>query len=699
MKYSEAYEKAEKLVSEMTVEEAASQLLYNSPAIERLNINEYNWWNEALHGVARAGTATVFPQAIGLAATFNPELIENVAEVISLEGRAKYNKSIEENDRDIFKGLTYWSPNINIFRDPRWGRGQETYGEDPFLTSECGCAFVRGLQGDGEFLRSAACAKHFAVHSGPEGLRHTFDAKVSEQDLWETYLPAFEWTVKSAGVIGVMGAYNRTNGEPCCASKKLIKDILLDKWKFNGYFVSDCGAIADIHQNHHYTESDTESAALALKRGCNLNCGWIYQKLIDAYEEDMITEDEIKNAAAKLFAVRFLLGEFEEKRPFSDIPFEKLDCPEHRSLNLKAARESLVLLENKENFLPLKPSEVKSIAVVGPNCMSVTALEGNYNGRASEYITVADGIRRIFSESTVNVAEGSQLWYEKKNDWSGFANLHSTAVAAAKASDLTVLCLGLDSTMEGEEGSAASEYSDKGDKHTLFLPETQQKLTEKICEVSENVIAVIIAGSAIDPGEALRKHAKAIIHAWYPGAVGGLAVAELIAGIFSPSGKLPVTFYNGNDTLPDFENYSMENRTYRFIKSEPLYPFGYGLSYTNFVYSNASINISGGIKISVNVKNTGKIAGNEKVQVYAKYTDSECRTPNFQLCGIKSVYTEPGENRAVEISVDDYWLKAVDEDGIRKEPDRTLSLYVGGHQPDEQSTKLCGYSCIEIKIR
>ena len=358
MDYITAKKKAFSIVSKMNAEEKISQLLYDSPAIERLGIKEYNWWNEACHGVARAGIATVFPQAIGLAATFHPELIHSVADAISTEGRAKYNANITYGDRGIYKGLTYWSPNINIFRDPRWGRGQETFGEDPFLTAAMGCEYIKGLQGSGEFLKAAACAKHFAVHSGPEKLRHSFNAKVDEKDLYETYLPAFEYAVK-AKVAGVMGAYNRTNGVPCCASKRLIGDILRTEWNFHGYFVSDCGAVADISEHHHYTDTLTKAAAAALKAGCNLNCGEAYTHLLDAYEEDLIDDNDITDAAVNIFTTRVLLGEFEENRPFADIPYSKLTCPEHKQLNLEAARQSLVLLKNENHYLPVNQNKIK----------------------------------------------------------------------------------------------------------------------------------------------------------------------------------------------------------------------------------------------------------------------------------------------------------------------------------------------------
>ncbi len=686
MNYEKARAKATEIVSQMTPEECISQLLYTSAPIERLGIKEYNWWNEALHGVARAGTATVFPQSIGLAATFNPELIGECAKAISTEGRAKYNESVLENDRDIYKGLTYWSPNINIFRDPRWGRGQETFGEDPFLTASMGCEFIKGLQGEEEFLKSAACAKHFAVHSGPEGTRHGFNAIASKQDMYETYLPAFEWAVKKAGVAGVMGAYNRTNGEPCCASEHLVKEILLDDWGFEGYVVSDCGAIADIYKNHHYTNSHVESAALSLKRGCDVNCGEIYRQLIDAYEEDLIDEEDIRRSAIRAYTIRVLLGEFEEERPYSDIPLEKLDCEEHKALNLETARQTLVLLKNEDNFLPVEPKNIKSIAALGPNILSTIALEGNYNGRASEYITVADGIRKIFPDASVQVAEGSNLVHEKQNDWGGFGNTRSGAVAAAKNAEITVLCVGLDRTVEGEEGCTTVEgYSNKGDRNSLHLPPTQQRLAEAVCDACDNVVVVVLSGSPMDLGEKVRTKAKAIIHGWYPGAQGGLAVAELIAGKFSPSGRLSITFPYADSPIPDFEDYSMEGRTYKYSKVEPLYPFGYGLSYTSFEFSDIKYENN---SITVDVKNNGEMASWLPVQVYASLKDSKIRTPIRQLCGIKKVYLDAGETQKVTIDIDEYWIKAVDENGCRVEPDGEISFYIGTTQPDEKSLAL-----------
>ena len=700
MNYQLAKDKAKALVAQMTVDEKLSQLLYTSPAIERLGINEHNWWNEASHGIARAGVATVFPHAITLASTFNPDLIGTVADAISTEARAKYNKSIKFGDRDIYKGLTYWAPNINIFRDPRWGRGQETFGEDPYLTAKLATEFIGGIQGDGEFLKAAACAKHFAVHSGPENLRHTFDAISSKKDLFETYLPAFEYAVKKAGVAGIMGAYNRTNGQPCCAHTELMEEILRKDWGFKGYYVSDCGAINDIHANHKYVETAAEGAAVALKRGCDLNCGEAYKHLTDAYEEDLITEEEIDNAVINLYTIRALLGEFEETLPFSDVPYSKVDCAEHKALNLDAAREGLVLLENKDNYLPVNSDEIKTIAVVGPNAFSTIALEGNYQGRASEHITVAEGVRRVFNNSNVMVAEGCHMMNEVKSSWNGFEYLYSEGMAAAEEADLTVLCLGFNRAFEGEENGIYNDYISGGDRKTMRLPETQTKLANYILDVCDNVVIVVMSGCPVDLGEEIKNRAKAVVQAWFPGAVGGMAIAELIAGKFSPSGRLPITFPKAETALPEFTNYDMQGRTYRYLTEEPLYPFGYGLSYSEFEYSDFKLINEGDetITVSVNITNKGKITATEKVQAYSKIKDSRTTTPNYQLCGVTAVTLNSGETKTVELVIDRYWLKAVLSDGSRVDPDSSSTLFIGGHQPDELSCKLCGNNCLKIEL-
>ncbi|MDR1298952.1 MAG: glycoside hydrolase family 3 C-terminal domain-containing protein, partial [Oscillospiraceae bacterium] len=503
-KIREYKEKATALVAQMTTAEAATQLSFDALEIPRLGIPEYNWWNEALHGVARAGTATSFPQAIALAASFDPELLHTVAVAISTEARAKYNAASSYGDRGIYKGLTFWSPNVNIFRDPRWGRGHETYGEDPYLAARLGASFVRGLQGDGETLRSAACAKHFAVHSGPERLRHEFDAVCSKKDLYETYLPAFEACVKEARVEAVMGAYNRTLGEPCCASRLMLVDILRGEWGFDGHVVSDCWALRDIHENHKVTNTAEESAALAIKAGCDLNCGSVYSSLMDAYDAGLVTDEEIRRAAVRLMTTRFKLGILGDGgSEFDDIPFDVIDCPEHRALNLRAAEESAVLLKN-DGLLPLSAENYGRIAVIGPNADSRMALKGNYYGTGAQYITIAEGIRGYCGErARVYYAEGSKLAAPSSDFISLPNDLLAEAVATAKNCDVTVLVLGLDETIEGEEmmmGSFGNGF--EGDKADLSLPECQAELLRAVIATGKPIALVLAAGSAIDLREA-----------------------------------------------------------------------------------------------------------------------------------------------------------------------------------------------------
>ena len=483
---------AEELVANMTVEEAASQLLHHAPAIERLGVPEYNWWNEALHGVGRAGIATVFPQAIGMAAAFDPDFLKREAEIIAEEARAKYNAAQEAGDRDIYKGLTYWSPNINIFRDPRWGRGHETYGEDPTLTGKLGNAFIEGLQGDGEYRKIAACAKHFAVHSGPEALRHEFNAVVSEKDLWETYLPAFETAVKDADVESVMGAYNRTNGEPCCGSKRLLVDILRGEWGFQGHVVSDCWAVRDFHETHKYTARPEESASLAVRMGCDLNCGCTYERLLTGLEKGLITEEEIRRSAVRLFTTRYALGMFDEDCPYNEIPYRVVAQPENKKAALTAAEESMVLLKN-DGILPLKEESLESIGVIGPNAYSQAALYGNYHGDSDEYITNLDGIRRAVGDKIrIFYSQGCHLYIAADDPLCRPGRLLGEAEAVVKNSDVVILCVGLDERMEGEQGDEGNAFA-SGDKENLLLPETQQILIERVIALGKPVVLVIVA--------------------------------------------------------------------------------------------------------------------------------------------------------------------------------------------------------------
>ncbi len=686
----EARRLAEELVSKMTIEERASQLRYDAPAIERLGIPAYNWWNEGLHGVARAGTATVFPQAIALASIFDEDIIEDIADIISTEARAKYNAQHAEGDRDIYKGLTFWSPNINIFRDPRWGRGQETYGEDPYLTSRMGVGFVKGLQGKGAYMKAAACAKHFAVHSGPEKLRHSFDARVSEYDLWDTYLPAFEALVKEAGVEAVMGAYNRTNGEVCCGSNRLMKEILRDKWGFEGHYVSDCWAISDFHQFHKVTDTAEESAALAMKSGCDINCGVTYTYLMQALNDGLVTEEEITQACVRAFTCRYLLGMFAADNEYDKIPYAVNDCDRHDKAALKAAERSMVLLKN-DGILPISLNSIRSIAVIGPNADSVVALEGNYNGTSSRYVTYLEGIRQACRTAgvRVNYSIGSHLY---KSATSGLAKADdrlAEAVQMAKMSDVAILVLGLDSTIEGEEGDASNEYS-SGDKRDLELPECQRRLLKAVIDTGTPVVTLVASGSALRVEEG-----NAVMQVWYAGQAGGTAAANILFGKICPSGRLPVTFYKSADDLPDFTDYSMQGRTYRYFKGEALYSFGYGLSYTAFRYSEPTFDPEKRA-LTVKIKNTGLRDAEEVAQVYIKPLEFESHGLNYSLCAFGRVALASGEEKRVLLPLPERAFECVTDEGERIHAGRHFRLYVGGSQPDAVSVNKLGAAPLEI---
>lgn len=686
---------AKKLVSQMTLDEKMSQMLYDSPAIERLGIPAYNWWNEALHGVARAGDATIYPQAIGLAATFDKELLGQIADTVSTEGRAKFHQFTKKNDRGIYKGLTFWAPNVNIFRDPRWGRGHESYGEDPYLTGELGTAYIKGLQGDDpEHLKAAACAKHFAVHSGPEADRHSFDAKASRQDMYDTYLYAFKRCVADAGVEAVMGAYNRVNGEPACGSKTLLQDILRDEWSFEGHVVSDCWAILDFHENHKVTQTVQESAALAVNNGCDLNCGSAFLHLKEAYDEGLLSEEKITAAVERLMEVRIRLGMMKDyPSPYDDIPYEKVECREHVALAVEAARRSMVLLKN-DGLLPLKKEKLTSIAVIGPNANSRDALVGNYVGTSSQYITPLEGIQQYVGDDVrVYYSEGCHLYHDKVEALAHVKDRFAEAVIAAEQADVVVLCLGLDATIEGEQGDAGNEYA-SGDKIDLRLPGLQQELLETVTAVGKPVVLLLSAGSAMDLSWA-QEHVNAIIDTWYPGARGGRAVAEALFGDFSPNGKLPVTFYASTDDLPDFKDYSMENRTYRYFKGKPLYPFGYGLSYGQITYSDAVIDrtraaIGDTLTVRATVKNESTYPLHEAVQVYVHDVESATRTPIWQLRGVQCVSLAPGESKMVEMTLSARDFAIIREDGSCVVEPGAFRVAIGGQQPDARSVQLTG---------
>lgn len=648
------------LISQMTLEEKVSQLSHKSAAIPRLGIPEYNWWNECLHGVARAGIATVFPQAIALAATFDEDFVHEVAVAISDEARAKHNEAIKQGNRGQYWGLTFWTPNINIFRDPRWGRGQETYGEDPFLTSAIGLAFMRGLQGDDpENLKLAACAKHFAVHSGPEKFRHTFDAYTSKKDLFETYLPAFKALV-DAGVESVMGAYNRTLGEPCCGSYYLLKDILRDSWGFTGHVVSDCWAVRDFHENHKVTSSPEESAALALNAGCDLNCGCTYPELTVSYRKGLVTEEAIDTALARLLRTRFKLGMFDppESGKYGKLGREVINCEKHRQLALEAAEKSIVLLKNDKGLLPLDSSS-KKITVVGPGAANAHTLFGNYYGVASRFVTVLEGLGEKVKDKF-----GINIEYRQGCLMYGDNHLSNAEFGQANAADIIIAVMGLDGAIEGEEGDAIASDSN-GDRVAIELPPWQLKFLQKVRAAGKPLILVLTGGSPIAIPEDI---ADAVIFAWYPGEQGGKAVADIIFGDTVPSGKLPVTFPVSTAQLPPYEDYSMQGRTYRYMTEKPLYPFGFGLSYTSFRFdsiklSSPSIKAGGQVKAAVALTNTGGRDADEVVQIYVSRDGRGADDPLSSLRGFRRVNVPAGKSVTVDFDLPAAAFETVNAEG------------------------------------
>jgi beta-glucosidase len=769
--------RAADLVSRMTLEEKVLQMQNNAPAIPRLGIPQYNWWSEALHGVARKGIATVFPQALALAATWDTDLVYRVADVISTEARAKYNEGLRTKSPRP-DGLSFWSPNINIFRDPRWGRGQETYGEDPYLTSRIGVAFVKGMQGnDPKYFKVIATPKHYAVHSGPEPLRHSFDARVSERDLMETYLPAFRATVVEGKAYSVMCAYSAVNGVPACASADLLQKRLRGDWGFQGYVVSDCGAIADITTGHKYAPSMAEASAIAVKTGTDLTCGNEYRTLLEAVKNGSITETEINRAAERLFVARIKLGDFDppERVPFNKITIAQNDTPEHRALALEAARKSIVLLKNRDGFLPLKPS-VRRIAVIGPGADDAIGPLGNYNGTPSRLVTPVEGIRRQFQgkaqvdhalgstysaaspvpmpvtltptaeggsistgevvapytgkytiavagfapaavylddkevissaaqagpvrrrEGTVELVAGRSYKVRVESQprpavpgrggMGGFGPpgaapgpqlswippaepLLAEAVELVKNSDVAIALVGLTASLEGEEmrGLKIPGF-EGGDRTALGLPEQQERLIQAAVETGKPVVVVLLSGSAIAANDA-QERAAAVLEAWYGGEEIGTAIAETLAGVNNPAGRLPVTFYRSVDQLPPFTDYAMKGRTYRYFKGDPLYPFGFGLSYSTFRYTNLSARRQGeGAKVAVRVRNASKVAGDEVVQLYVNGAGGP-DDPIRSLRGFQRIHLAAGETRQVEFTL-----------GPEDLPKTKTRITVGGGQP------------------
>jgi beta-glucosidase len=816
-------QRVDDLLSRLTLEEKIGQMVNNTPAIERLGVPAHDYWNEALHGVARSGTATVFPQAIGLAATWDTKLMHQVADVISTEARAKHHEYARNNQFGRYQGLTFWSPNINIFRDPRWGRGQETYGEDPYLTGRMGVEFVKGLQGDDpRYFKVIATPKHYAVHSGPEPERHAFDAIASERDLRETYLPAFRMTILDGKAYSVMCAYNRTNGEPCCANKKLMVDILRGEWGFPGYVVSDCGAIYDIWKFHKFVPTETEASVLGVKAGTDLTCGSEYPTLVEAVKKGMISEAEIDTSVKRLLTARFRLGQFDppEMVPYASIPFSQNDTDEHRAVALKTARESIVLLKNANRTLPLK-KDVKSVAVIGPNADLPETLWGNYNGHASHLYTPLAGIKNAVSQGTkVNYALGSTLagepvvsvpasaltvngtepglkaeYFNNQElrgpavtvrtdaridfDWGRFnptpeltgnnfsvrwtgkitppesgtytlgftaddgarlyidgkllveawasnptktvtkeialeagrsydlrmeyfqyqreniaklvwsyprmsERLLQEAVKAARESEVSVVVLGISARLEGEEMPVQIEGFRGGDRTDLSLPKSQEALLKAVVATGKPVVVVLLSGSALAVNWA-NDNVPAILHAWYPGGEGGTAIADVLFGNYNPSGRLPVTFYKSVDQLPPFENYGMAGRTYRYFKGEPLYPFGFGLSYTKFAYDNLrfsekSVKAGEPIKVTVDVKNSGDLAGDEVVQLYLADVAASAPVPIRTLVGFERINLRPGEKRTVTFTITPRQMSLIDEQAQRVIEPGEFAISIGGGQ-------------------
>ncbi|WP_346882628.1 glycoside hydrolase family 3 C-terminal domain-containing protein [uncultured Algibacter sp.] len=674
-------ERIDHLIEAMTVEEKISQLLDVCPPIERLGIPEYNWWNEALHGVARNGRATVFPQAIAFGATFDEELIHRVGTAISDEARAKYNEAIKLDNRSRYAGLTFWSPNVNIFRDGRWGRGQETYGEDPFLTSKIGVNFVKGLQGDNpDYMKTAACAKHYAVHSGPEELRHEFNAVVNKKDLFETYLPAFKALVQEADVEGVMGAYNRTLGEACSGSPYLLQDILRKEWGFKGYIVSDCGAISDFHRFHKVTKTPEESAALALINGTNINCGKVYKDLDKSLEQNLVTEDLIDVRLKEGFLTRFKLGMFDPigTNPYDNITAEVVNSDKHRAIAKEVAEKSIVLLKNKNNILPLK-KDTRTVFVVGPNASSEEVLLGNYYGLTGSSQTILDGIvSKVSAGTSINYKYGILPYRENSNpiDW---------ATGNAAKVDVTIAVMGISGLFEGEEGEAiASTF--KGDKKDLKLPENQINFIKKMRKKSKKPIVLVLTGGSPIAIPELHDLVDAVVFAWYPGEEGGTALANILFGDISPSGKLPVTFPKSVDQLPAYEDYNMKGRTYKYMTEEPLYPFGFGLSYTTFTYK--SLKVDKNYNASVTITNTGNYDAEDVVQLYISSPLAGTEDPIYDLKAFKRVHLKSGETKTIDFKLNKDTFNQFNEAGKTVLRKGKYIIYVGGALPSQRSLDL-----------
>ena len=687
-------ERIESLVSAMTLDEKINQLMDESQEISRLNIPRYGWWNECLHGVGRTGRATVFPQAIGLAATFDTELVKQIASVIGDEGRAKFNVAIKNGNRSRYSGLTYWSPNVNIFRDPRWGRGQETYGEDPYLTSRIGTAFVEGLQGnDTKYLKAAACAKHYVVHSGPEALRHEFDAQVSMKDLWETYMPAFQTLVTEAKVEGVMGAYNRTNGESCSASPYLLTEVLRKRWNFDGYIVSDCGAIRDIYEGHGLAQDAAEASAMAIKSGLNLNCGNSFESMKEAIDRGLLTEKDIDKNLSQLLKTRFRLGFFdpEDENPYSKIGPEVVGCEKHVRLAKEAAIKSIVLLKNKNNVLPLKKN-MNTLYVTGPQAANEEALIGNYYGVSGNTVNILDGIvGKVSLGTSINYKIGQMPYHHNANpiDWT---------TGEAAAADACIAVMGINGMWEGEEGESIAS-ANKGDHTDLRLPQGQIDFLKKIrSKGNQPLIVVLTGGSPLIIPEVMEL-ADAVLFAFYPGEQGGNAVADIIFGDESPSGRMPFTIPQTVEDLPAYDNYAMAGRTYRYMTKEPLVPFGFGLSYSSVVFSLPSVEITDNEAIiRIQLTNTGSFNIEEVAQLYLSSPLAGKGQPLFSLKGFSRVSLANNESKTISFKLDKEKFMLINEQGEQFTPKGDYQIYIGNAAPSERSKTLGAAVPVEISI-
>ncbi len=677
------------LVSRLTLEEKVSQMLNSAPAIPRLKIPAYDWWNECLHGVARTPYhVTSYPQAIGMAATFDVNAMKTMGDFTAEEGRAIYNESIRKNDHSRYTGLTYWTPNINIFRDPRWGRGQETYGEDPFLTGSIGKAFVEGLQGDNpKYLKAAACAKHYAIHSGPESSRHTIDVHITDHDLWDTYLKAFHELVVNAKVAGVMCAYNAYDGQPCCGSDKLMIKILRDDWKFTGYVTSDCGAIDDFYETHKMFPDAESSAADAVLHGTDVECGnATYKTLTQAVKDGKLTEKDIDASLKRLFTIRFRLGMFDPTNgvAYSKISITALESKPHKDHALKMARESIVLLKNENNFLPLKEN-IKKIAVLGPNADNAETQLGNYNGKPSVVITVLQGLKNKLKNATIFYSRATDFIQTEPHDF-------SKLIDSIKDADVIIYVGGISPRLEGEEMDVDKPGFSGGDRTSIALPTVQTDFMKALKETGKPIVFVMMTGSAISiPWE--EENIPGIINAWYGGEAAGASVADVLFGDYNPSGRLPVTFYKSDSDLPPFDDYSMQNRTYRYFKGIPLYPFGFGLSYTKFIYSNlklskTKINKSENVDAEVTVTNNGKVAGDEVVQLYLTNINAGTDAALYTLKGFKRINLKPGASQKIKFVITSNMMKTVNDKGESVLNSGDIKISVAGSLPSERSVEL-----------